>query len=478
MAIPSLIKTSGTQTSIVPICFNTGGLWDMANGNFLTRYDGSGFIINGGISPTNGLGGRYERFKSTIAISMVIQSMERYPGSELYLYDTEYSHTDRRRLASFSTLYLEDPVRREQHILELMERIIIKNPSDFQNIDEFMAFINDEVIKPKDEKRKLFMIPTPLINEQTHKQRMELAPTFVIIDSWSAGKTKAGMQAASAPDASDSANNMQYVRDSGAKNTTLARMLHASPRYGLYFFLTAHVREKMDLAGGGPMAKPRKDLQNMKANEKVNRVGSDYLFLVNSNWQVDNSSFLVNKNDKGSEYPFTDRATSVNEFSEVSLGTTRGKRKGSGDKFMVVVSQNDGVSGYLTYLELLKAHKYYGLGTDPNRPRLAFFPDIIIQRKRTHDILQPNYALRRALEITAQLCYFQHYWTAPGNIELPFDISPEDLAHRLELSGKKDEVMRSRGWWSYDFEDIPYYSLFDILAIVKDIPPLGSDKKK
>ena len=454
----------------------------MANGNFLVSYDGKNMVLNGGICPTNGLGGRPERFKTTTALSLIINSMARQPGSELYIYDSEGSLTDRYRLASFSDLYLEDPIKREEHLQELVSRIVIKQTSDFEDIDDFMRFLNENVYVHKEKLRKDFTIDTPFVNEETDKRRRAMAPTYVLIDSWSHGKTKAGMLASSAVDASDPGNTMQFMRDSAAKNTTLARMVNTSPRLGIYFFLTAHIGDKIDMAAG-PMSKPSKDLQSMKAKDKLKKVGSDYLFLVNGNWSVDSSVWMENRDDKGSEYPYSDRSTSPHEFSEVTVGTTRGKRRGSGDKISLVISQTNGLCTYLTNLNFLKQHKFYGLGTDKTRPRLPFFPDIQMPRKKVHQVLPPNYQLRRALEITAQLCYLQHYWTTPEDMTLPpafrgmpFNITPEELADRLEKSGKKDEVLNSRGWWSYGYDDIPYYTIFDILRMVRDAP--GTEEKK
>lgn len=471
MPIPRLSATQEIKSTEPPICFSTGTILDMANGNFLTSHDGTKYIINGGVGPTNAICGRPEKGKSTIAISLLVQCMERYPGSELIIYDTEYSHTDVRRLASFSSMYLDDPVKREAHIQDLMTRIFIKHLSEFTNIDEFLRWVAKEVYAPKEKMRKQFMVDTQIASVNDSKRLKIMAPTFIAIDSWSAGKTLAGMEASTAVDASDPANNMQYMRDGGAKNTTLTRILHAAVRYSVYFYTTAHVKDKGAEIGGRPGAHPTRDLQNMKAKDKINRVGSEFNFLVNSTWILETSTSIVEK-DGTSVYPFSDRNTNPKEFNEVVIGSTRGKRKGSGDVVGVVSSQNYGLLPYLTNINLLKKFKYFGLGTDNARPRCVFYPDIIIYKKKTHEILRGDPKMLRAIEILAQLCYFQNYWTAPDHIKLPYDITPEDLAYRIEKSGKKDEIMSSRSWWSYDFEEIPYYSLFDILHLVKDIPPL------
>jgi hypothetical protein len=94
-------------------------------------------------------------------------------------------------------------------------------------------------------------------------------------------------------------------------------------------------------------------------------------------------------------------------------------------------------------------------------------PEETLQRTTVYDALRENRRLGRALEILSQLCFVQNNWTL-RDLPVPFNIDPQVMADKLHTSGIAiDDILDSRGWWTYGDHPQPFLSLYDILAIVQ-----------
>jgi hypothetical protein len=83
--------------------------------------------------------------------------------------------------------------------------------------------------------------------------------------------------------------------------------------------------------------------------------------------------------------------------------------------------------------------------------------------------LSKDYKVSRALELTYQLCVIQSTWSLQGQ-PVDYTVSPEALVAKInESSYLMDDILNSRGWWTYKDApgiDRPYLSLPDILAML------------
>lgn len=476
-----LQKLNISDAAFTPF-LNTGSLCDLALGRFVPGINGS-TILSGGLGMTNGITGKPQVYKSTQAHGWAIQILERYPGSEYYIYDTEFSQGDKWRLVRSSSLYLDDPILRERHLEDLYHRIVVTNPEEV-DLESFFKKVK-EIAALKQAARKEYTVTSPILDPRTGQPLKMFIPTLVSVDSWSEAHALSAMENLDEKDASDSKNNTWFMGDGRVKKLIMSQIPALAAKAGIYFIFTAHIGKVNDM--GSYMPTP-KDMQYTKQGETTKGVGSAFSFLV-SNVVEARKATPITPDNKESQYRLPgSSSTATMEFSRVTDVVIRCKNNNSGSQFSTVVSQKYGVLPCMTNYDYLREMKYPGLGGPgaSRSPKSCFLPDATgLGRTTCYETLLKNPALNRALEITAQLVYVQNAWTVSDD-DVPFSITPEKLAEELgKTTYAMSEILGSRGWWTYGgYDHIPYLSLFDILAIVKGtykpklVPVAAPSKKK
>lgn len=446
------------DSSVVPMV-NTGSLFDYMTGELVAGMEGR--VCDGGLAPTNGTHGPQGTFKSTLTDGLVVNAMERWPETRYLDYDTENSKRNKERIARMASLYRNDPAKREAHLEEVANRIRVKNLTDYPYIEDFLEDVN-KLYNSKMKNLKNWMVETPLYDPKTRKPKRMILPTFICLDSLSKAVVKTVDAAMLKAGDTSSDSNMSAAREALMKNRILRRIPKMAEQAGMYFFFTAQNAETMQTDNGPP----KKAGQFMRAGEKVKGTGSDYMFLVQSDFEVRNPRLCVD-NDKQCDYPYPSGITSPTEMSEIQFTVNRCKNHGAGLKFLPVMSQTNGYEPALSDYNYLRKNGFFGLGTDRTRPRPALMSDQFFMRTTAYEkLLDPKMA--RAIEILAQLYLVQTSWTVMDKV-VPFDITPVKLAEFIDKSGyARDDILASRGWWTYKgtkFDDQPYMSLYDILAL-------------
>ena len=184
-----LFEDIGIPDSKVVPMVNTGTLLDYLTGAFVPGTDGS-VVMDGGLAPTNGMHGPPQAFKSTISDGMLVNAAARWPHSRFLNYDTENAKRNKERIASMSSLYREDPIKREEHLKELSSRIRVKNLTDYPYLDDFLEHVN-EIYDRKMKNKKDWIVETPIYDPLTGKPKQMMLPTFITVDSLSKAKLKA-----------------------------------------------------------------------------------------------------------------------------------------------------------------------------------------------------------------------------------------------------------------------------------------------
>lgn len=464
----SLIAKTGGRSSLIPLGFNTGTIIDYSVCKFVKSYDDKHWLVDGGLSFTNGWAGRYQRFKSTIAVALAVKSLEKYPESSIIMYDTELSLRDMRRFAEMSDLYRDDPVKRQAHIDDIVSRIVVYNITQYPTLDDFLGMVKDVYYKAIDDNRKELTVDTPFPDPLNPKKpRKSLIPTYIIIDSLSQAVTRAAHVASMDNDISSSKQNMVPAADGRAKNTMLSRMVYDAAAYGIVWITTAQINNAIDLSGRGlPRAK---DIQFMRQDDQIKSCGGKYLFLMSSLFVNEKASVQQTAN-KECQYPYSRNQTKADDISELKMKLIRDKTKGAGDDIYPIMSQSRGFDTGLTYYNIIKQSKFAGI-TDPTKVQwgTVFDPEDKAQRTTVALKCAEDYKFFRSLEIIAQLLYMQKNLST-SYLGLPTDISPEKLAEKLaKATYAISDILATRSWWSYGFEEIPYMSLLDMLEIVKSL---------
>ncbi|MBO7713232.1 MAG: hypothetical protein J6S85_06650 [Methanobrevibacter sp.] len=450
----------GIKDSQYSLMVPTGTLLDLITGTFVPGENGS-VICDGGIAPTNGIHGPPGSFKSTVSDGFVVNALERFPGSQWINYDTEQSKRDKYRLLDMSSLHRENPQKRKTHLEDLDKRIRIVNLSDYAYLEDFMEIV-DKVYQEKMKRLKDYTVETPISDKYSDNNRRMILPTFITIDSYSKAVIKTVDAIISKSGESSSDANMTAAKEALIKNRFLRKLPKMAERAGIYFVMTAQNAAKMAMDGGPP----KKVTQYMSQGDTIKGVGSDFLFLIQSDFDM-RTPRLCQDSNKNCDYPYPTGLTSPSEMSEVTFTVNRCKNHGAGLKFTPVVSQTNGYEPNITNYNYLRVNGYFGLGTDKTRPRPALLPDQFFMRTTAYEKLtDPKMA--RAVEILAQLYLVQASWTIMDK-EVPFDITPQKLHEFLQKSGyAQDDILASRGWWTYkgtEWDKVPYLSLYDILAL-------------
>lgn len=443
---------------------NTGTLFDFATGRYIPGLMGSTILL-GGIGLTNGITGKPQVFKSTQAHGLAVNILARYPQSEYLIYDSEFSQGDKERLARASDMYLDDPIKREAHILDLIERIVVINPED-EDLESFFARVK-MVAKAKNDNKKDFIVECPFNDPRTNKPMQMYIPTLVAFDSWSESHALSAMESLNDKDASDSKNNTWFMGDGRVKKLIMSQLPSLAAKYGIYFILTAHIGKVVDM--GSFMPTP-KDMQYTKQGETLKGVGSAFSFAVGNVIEARKAVPIVIDGGKESQYRVPGSPmTHPTEFSRVDDVVIRCKNNNSGTHFSLVMSQKFGLNNNLTNFDALREAKYYGLG-GPNaarNPRPVLLPDVVLPRTQVLEKMNNSYEVARAVELLAQLLTVQTKWTLEDQV-VNFSITPEELAEKIHKGGYlMSDILNTRGYWSYGEHERPYLSLFDIVAMIE-----------
>lgn len=445
----------------------TGTMFDLATGSFVAGVDGH-LILNGGLAATNGVMGKPQVYKSSMANGLCVNVMARCPDSEFYINDTEFALGNKRRILEMTNLYHDDPVMREKLLSSMEERFKITNPIE-HDLESFMDQIN-EIDKEKTKNRKDYLVEIPILEPKTGKPQKMMIPTLVGIDSWSEGKVRSALEMMDKHGASSPDTNMLFMREGLAKKKLMSYIPRIAVRSGIYFMLTAHVGKTSDMSGGyGP---PPKDMQYMKQGESAKGVGSDFMFLVSNLVEARSAKVLLD-GDKECQYPFPTGITSPTEMSSITAVLTRCKNNNAGAQFTPVMSQSRGFETGLTDYNYLRENGEFGLEGSKINHRTVFTPDTNLTRKTVYNKML-DYKTARAVELLAQLCYVQNSWTIRDDTK-QYHITPAELTDALvKRSGyAMDDILNSRGWWTYGDHPRPYLSLFDVIDIAS-----GSYKPK
>lgn len=435
---------------------NTGTGLDLATGKFLKGKDDK-WYCNGGLFLTTGIGGRGNSYKSALGGSFMAAALGIYPTADAEVLETEHSVQDKGRYDELSP-----------YGIPVSDRIEFINQTQM-NLSDWLEYIKERG-EEKIKNKKDLMVETPFFDLHTGKLGRIMTPTICYIDSLSKATGEQEEDLYDENKIDSNKTNPAYIRD-GALKTKFMRMLpKLASDYGMYFIMTAHVK---DQGGMGDITPPSKELQYMKQKDKFKNVGSDFDFLTTTLMQNWGATPLTNGKDASSKtclYPL-DGCSPVNELQEVPNIMLRCKNNASGTLMRFVVSQYMGLLPDVTNFHMLRSFDNYGLIVSGSKniftPKLL--QDVSVNRNTLRNLLAKNYQLRRALELTAQICYIQNHWflpRMPAQVRMDFD----EIVTRIHKKGKEftDLVLNSTSCWSYTPSERPYMSIMDLLDAIAD----------
>lgn len=432
---------------------NTGTIIDLVNGSFVSN--GDGYVLAGGIPCTRSTSGRGNLGKSTLHNCLTINTWSRCPGAQYLLFDDENSQSRERLLASADV-----PIPSSNEFL-------ITNQTEYY-AEDIYAIIADKM----EERRKIMkdiMVEIPIINPSTGKKHLMPIPVFFDVDSYSRLPLRQidDLLSDTKKDINDKDKQTIFMKEGLAKKKMLSQWINMAARYGMYFGFTVHTGNRGPDIGGNPNVPPPKILPDMRQSDKFRGAGEDVTLLPSMGVDLRGAMQLISDDKTDAQYP--DDTTGPTDQIAMSVVVVRGKAGvGSGAQASIVATKSRGIDSALTNYHLCRVNEYFGMGGKgaARNHSTVFTPDVSMQRTTVSTkIRDPKIA--RAVEILAQLCYINRYWTTEG-VPIDITIPPEKLAEQLfKTTYAMDDILNSRGWWTYDDSAYPnpYLSLIDVIAI-------------
>jgi hypothetical protein len=430
---------------------NTGTPFDMISGAFTPGAKGE-LILNGGLAGTNAFNGRPKLFKSTKALSLIMNALAIYPTAEALVHDTERS-LQKPRVLKLANSTMLNPVNLEDRLRITDQRTM--------GAEALYTLIN-QLCDEKGKHVKDYTVESPFLDPKTGKPLLIMTPTIIGVDSFSE-LASAAVQAIydKSDDIGTSDKNMEFMKDGIIKKRFMSHLPALSARYGIYFVLTAHIGSKIM---EDPYAPNPKELQHMRQGEKIKGVGSAYNFICSNILEM-RVAKLLQDNDKNCQYP--DQYSSDTELSLVTSILSSCKNNGSGTQSQNIISQQQGYLPDLTRYHYLKENDYYGLVGSKQSHSPILRPDVTLTRTTVRDKLL-DYKTARALEIITQLHFIQNNWSMRDS-PINFMLKLTDFAEKLTNNSSYaiDDILESRGYWTYDKTNPrSYLSLFDIIQMI------------
>ena len=435
---------------------NMGCLFDIPNGRYLLGANGES-ILNGGLAYITGVGGRGNTFKSVITHFLNLRVLSRYIRAQFELYDTETSATLARleqlsqNLERLQGLDFEESPR-----IHLTDNTVMSGNEWFAKLKELGEF--------RQKNAKDFMMTLPFIDEKTGKYLTSMSPMMAEMDSLSMFMTDSVENIYDKNQIGDGGANTDSLRGAAAKSQMLMQLPTLTGKSAMYITMTMHVGDQHQLDQYNPK-KPA--LSFLKGGVAFKHVPQKITFLTNSLWYVLSISVFQNKATKAPEYPAStsDNMEGDTDLQLIQLINLRAKNGPTGMPFEIVLSQSEGVLVGLTELNYIKHFDRFGLGGNDRNYFLDLLPEVGISRTTVRAKLNESAPLRRAMEITSEMCQMKNLW----DDEEKLFCTPKQLYDDLKAKGYDWNVLlNTRGYWVFEedkADDLPFLSTRDLLRM-------------
>lgn len=420
--------------------FNVGGGFDIPTGYYVTGKYGDS-ILCGGVPHITGICGPGNSFKSTLSHFFKLRVLERYMPSLACDYDTEGT-VNMTRIKSLAQQ--NAPKMLANGGFDDPERYVLTNVEMYDGGDFFEAIKTALNERAKAGKK----IDTPFIDPRTKQPIGVFPPALINVDSFSLFQTKNVLKMQEDAEIGTSDQNMIFMRDGVAKTQMLSELPALTSRTGAQFFLTAHLGQQHSL---DPRQPPEKKLAFLKADKKIKGVTEKFLFVTNNLWMCDKVQPLINDTTKAPEFPRNQEDDMRGDTDLVMIRVTnlRPKSGAAGIPIEVIASQREGILPSMTeFWNIKRLNKDYGIVGNNRNYSLVLLPEVSLSRTTVRGKIDSDAKLRRALEITNEMCQFFNIYP---DIDKDIACTPEMLFNDLIKMGYTwDQLLNTRGYWTFD----------------------------
>lgn len=459
-----MVEFGFAKKTMPKILINIGAGLDIPTGAIITGRKGEA-IVNGGLGQVTGIVGAGNNYKSTIAHYQMLCAADRIQEATrtmMTTYDTEVNISI-DRLTSMA-----------KDFKSLPDELIVGEDANWVLTDKTQLDASawvQQINKYSTEKGKdkgSMITYEAFTDPYTKKNLTGIVPTFAEIDSLTEFEANSTIEMLS-KDLDSSDTNTYAMKQGNFKTKFLSQLPRISNTGNLFFVMTAHIGEKIDMASGpAKYNQPTKKLQYMKTADNIKGVSPKFTFLLNNAWFAHTASLLKNQTTKLPEYPKTKDSTMETELNTVKLTQLRGKTGPSGFTLELVVSQNDGVLPTLTEFHYIKKNNRFGIVGSMTHYQLALRPDVNLSRGTVRTKIDADQRLRRAINITSEILQLKTFQTRLESEDIFCE--PEELYADLKKAGYDWEMLlMTREYWTINqyTNKRPYLSSIDLLRMRK-----------
>lgn len=420
-------------------------------------------ILNAGLSGLTGIAARPNAFKTALAVylmAMVRRACHEVPG---VVYDSEGTLYPVQRFSAVSRFdeYLKTIDWQED------TQYAFTDLSQYTGDEWFSLFRGIVNEKPKNEKDHIRT--TPFLDPKG-KPRKALYPTIALIDSFSKFQVTAAEEIYKKNNIGDSGANTVDMMNGKAKNQMLNQIPQICARTGTYLIMTAHLGDVINM---DMFPTDKRNLSHMRRDTTLKGVSPGFYALPNNVWQITGTKPLQNR-EKMPEYPW-DNSTAIQGDTDLTLVTMinlRGKSGLSGVPIDLIFTQSEGLQASLSEFHFCKENGRWGLGGNLQNYFMELLPDVKLSRTTVRRKLDGDYALRRAVQISAELLQI-HQWHRTIDPDLLCE--PKTLYDDLKEMGYDWNLLlgETRSYWVFE-EDVKqhplkFLSTMDLLRMRKGL---------
>jgi hypothetical protein len=445
-----------TSIPNVKISYNIGMLMDIPTGKYVTGQYGES-ILNGGLAAITGIVGIGNNFKSTIMHDMMLIAMSHFLKSTANTYDTEMNIQESR-------------LKQIAYHVEGFNKEDIIDQGRWVVTDKSLYYANEwyeiwkKFIKNKIDAGSKLLATTPFLDRDKKSLIKIIYPTFTQVDSFSEFETQDVANIQDNNELGDSGGNTIHMRQGLAKIRFLSDVPKLVTSGNNPMLLTAHIGKDIPM---DPRAPPIKKLQFLKNGDKIKGATDKFMFLTTNCIQCQNAIPYQNDTTKGPEYPRSsdDGMKGDTDLNLVTLIFLRNKNGPSGLVMQLLVSQREGVLSSLSEFHYIKTNDRFGIEGNVQNYTLALLPEVKLSRTSIRSKIDNDPMLRRALNITSELCQMTYLW---DDLKEGLICTPKQLYDDIKALGYDwNMLLKTRGWWTIDNDkqEVPFLSTMDLLRM-------------
>jgi hypothetical protein len=317
-----------------------------------------------------------------------------------------------------------------------------------------------EWVEERHANRAKLAIETPFMDRD--KQPFKMLPFNVVeVDSLSAWRTTAESKMTDDTKIGDSEANTLFMKQGLYKKRLIQEVPPAAVKSNSVVIMTAHVGEKIQM---DPRSPPAKTLQYLRQGMKLKGVAPDFEYLMHIVWIALAAPPLLTK-DKVPQYPrdSDDNVQGDTDLIMTDMIVLRNKSGPSGMHTQLIYSQAQGLLPSLTEFHYCISHDRFGLEGNLQNYAMVLLPDVKLSRTMVRRKLDTDEKLRRAVNITSELCQMHHHWHHMKDKLC----TAEELYNDIKSMGYDwDLLLQTRGWWTSDKDHpVPFLSTVDLLRM-------------